>query len=78
MDIDNKINILKPPVLDKIQDYKRKWIQNINRMPLNRLPSFIKKITLQKQKEPRKTTEETSGCVGPERVNKWLQLLDAA
>jgi hypothetical protein len=26
------------PVLDKIQDYKRNWIQHINRMPRNRLP----------------------------------------
>jgi hypothetical protein len=24
--------------LDKIQDYKRKWIQHINRMPRNSLP----------------------------------------
>jgi hypothetical protein len=30
------------PVLDKIQDYKRNWIQHINRMPRNRLPRLIK------------------------------------
>jgi hypothetical protein len=25
------------PVLDKIQEYRRNWLQNINRMPRNRL-----------------------------------------
>jgi hypothetical protein len=30
------------PVLDKIQDYKRNWIQHVNRMPRNRLPRLIK------------------------------------
>jgi ABC-type ATPase involved in cell division len=32
-------------VLDKIQGYKRKWIQHVNRMSLNRLPRLIKKYT---------------------------------
>jgi hypothetical protein len=35
-------------VLDKIQDYKRNWIQHVNRMPRNRLPRLIKKTTPQK------------------------------
>jgi hypothetical protein len=30
------------PVLDKIQDYKRNWIQHVNRMPRNILPRLIK------------------------------------
>jgi hypothetical protein len=60
------------PDLDKIQDYKRKWIQHINRMPRNRLPRLTTP-----QKEPRKTTEETSGGVRPERVNKWPNSLIA-
>jgi hypothetical protein len=30
-------------------------------MPYNRLPTLIKKLQLKRQKEPRKTTEETSG-----------------
>jgi hypothetical protein len=59
------------PVLDKIQDYKRKWIQHVNRIPHNRLARLIKKLHPKRQKEPRKTTEETSGYVRPERVNKW-------
>jgi len=30
------------PVLDKIQEYKRNWLQHINRMPCNRLPRILK------------------------------------
>jgi hypothetical protein len=30
------------PVLNKIQDYKRNWIQDVNRRPRNRLLRLIK------------------------------------
>jgi hypothetical protein len=30
--------------LDKIQDYKRKWIQHANWIPCNRLPRLIKEL----------------------------------
>ena len=30
------------PVLDKLLDYKRSWIQHVNRMPRNRLPRVMK------------------------------------
>jgi hypothetical protein len=30
------------PVLDKIQDYKKNWIQDVNRMPRNRLSRLTK------------------------------------
>ena len=30
------------PILDKLLEYKRNWIQHINRMPLNRLPRAMK------------------------------------
>jgi hypothetical protein len=39
-DIAKELNVT--PVLDKIQGYKRKWIQHVNRMPRNRLPRLIK------------------------------------
>jgi len=29
-------------VLDKLLEYKRSWIQHVNRMPRNRLPSLMK------------------------------------
>ena len=31
-----------PPVLDKLMEYKRNWIQHVNRMPRNRLPRVMK------------------------------------
>ena len=30
------------PVLDKLLEYKRSWIQHVNRMPRNRLPRVMK------------------------------------
>jgi hypothetical protein len=30
------------PVLDKLLEYKRSWIQHVNRMPQNRLPRVMK------------------------------------
>jgi hypothetical protein len=42
-EIAKELNIT--PVLDKIQDYKRNWIQHVNQMPHNRLRSLIKKDT---------------------------------
>jgi hypothetical protein len=50
-------------VLDKIQDYKRKWIQHVNRTPRKQITQIVKKLYPKKRKEPRKTIEETSGCV---------------
>jgi hypothetical protein len=39
-DIAKVLNIT--PVLDKIQDYKRKWLQHVNPISRNRLPRLIK------------------------------------
>jgi len=30
------------PILDKLLEYKRNWIQHVNRMPCNRLPKIMK------------------------------------
>jgi hypothetical protein len=30
------------PILDKLQEYMRNWIQHVNRMPHNRLPRVMK------------------------------------
>jgi hypothetical protein len=40
-EIAKELNIT--PVLGRIQDYKRNWIQHVTRMPRNRLPRLIKK-----------------------------------
>jgi hypothetical protein len=37
------------PVLDKIQEYRRNWLQNINRMPHNRLVRILKTINFLKK-----------------------------
>jgi hypothetical protein len=42
-EIAKELNII--PVLDKIHDYKKKWIQHINRLPRNRLSRLIKNYT---------------------------------
>jgi len=31
------------PILDKLLEYKRNWIQHVNRMPHNRLPRVMKR-----------------------------------
>jgi len=33
------------PILDKLLEYKRSWIQHINRMPRNRLPRVMKQYS---------------------------------
>ena len=30
------------PILDKLLEYKRNWVQHVNRMPRNRLPRVMK------------------------------------
>jgi hypothetical protein len=35
----------RTPVLDKIKDYRRNWIRNVNRMPRNGLPRLMKNCT---------------------------------
>jgi hypothetical protein len=40
-EIGKELNVT--PVLDEVQDYKRIWIQYVNRMPRNRLPRLIKR-----------------------------------
>ena len=53
--------------MDKIQDYGRYWMYNVNRMSGNRLPKIIK--TAHEKAEG--TTEEISGNVRQDRVKKW-------
>jgi hypothetical protein len=59
------------PILDKLLEYKRNWIQHVNRMSRNRLPRVMKRYSPNWQKESWQTFEETSGYMRLERVNKW-------
>ena len=67
----NELNI--STVLDKMQEYRRNWVQHINRMPRNGLTRIIQKRKLHSKtrKESGKTIKQTPGCVRPERVSKW-------
>jgi hypothetical protein len=33
------------PILDKLLEYKRNWVQHVNRMPRNRLPRVMKRYS---------------------------------
>jgi hypothetical protein len=33
------------PILDRLLEYKRNWIQHVNRMPYNRLPRVMKRYS---------------------------------
>ena len=59
------------PILDKLLEYKRNWIQHVNRMLRNRLARVMKRYSPNWQKESWQTFEETSAYVRPEWVNKW-------
>jgi hypothetical protein len=49
-EIAKELNIT--PVLDKIQSYKRNWIQHANRMPCSRLPRILKNCTPKGRRTP--------------------------
>jgi len=59
------------PVLDKLLEYKRNWIQHVNRMPRDKTTQDNETLFPDWQKESWQTSEETSRYVRPERVNKW-------
>jgi hypothetical protein len=47
--IQNKNELKITPILDKLLEYKRNWIQHVNRMPRNRLPRVMKHSKWQKE-----------------------------
>jgi hypothetical protein len=49
------------PSLDKIQEYRRNWLQHTNRIPL--ITENIKKTTTNRWKKPGETIQETLGYV---------------
>jgi hypothetical protein len=57
------------PILDKLLEYKRSWIQHVNRMPRNRLPRVMKYYSPTGRRNHGRPLKETSGHVRPERVN---------
>jgi len=69
-EIAKELNIT--PVVDKIQNYQKqdaacKWNGHVT----DNWKSY-KRVDTKRQEETGKTFEASSGCVRPERVNKWL------
>jgi len=60
-----------PPILDKLLEYKRSWIQHVNRMPRNRLPRVMKHYCPTGRRNHGRLLKRLLGYVRPERVNKW-------
>jgi len=58
------------PISDKLLEYKRNWVQHVNRMPRNRFTQGNETLFPNWQKESWQKFEETSGYVRSERVNK--------
>jgi hypothetical protein len=56
--------------LDKLLEYKRNWIQHVNRMPHNRLPRVMKHYSPSGRRNHGRHFK-TSGYVRLEQVNKW-------
>jgi hypothetical protein len=57
------------PILDKLLEYKRSWIQHVNRMPLNRLPRVMKHYSpTGRRNYGRPLKRLLNTC---QRVNKW-------
>ena len=61
--ISNELKIT--PILDKLLEYKRNWIQYANRMPRNKLPRVMKHLAVNKlNKQPRTADEGWSSSLG--------------
>jgi len=59
-EIANELNVT--PVLDKIQEHRRNWLQNVNRMPCNRLSRKLKTADLQAEESRGDHEREFETC----------------
>ena len=50
------------PVLDKIQEYRRNWLQHINRNAPSQINVNTKTLQINRQKKLGETIKETSKC----------------
>ena len=57
-------------ILDKLLEYKRDWIQHVNRMPCNRLPRVMKHYSPTGRRNHGRPLERLL-VTRPELVNKW-------
>jgi hypothetical protein len=59
------------PILDKLLEYKRNWMQHVNRMPLIRLPRVMKHYSSTGRRNHGRPLKRLLDTLRPERVNKW-------
>ena len=57
--------------MDKLLEYKRSWIQHVNRMPRNRLPRVMKHYCPTGRRNHGRPLKSLLDTRRPERVNKW-------
>jgi len=68
IEIAEELNITA--VLNRMQEYRRNWLQHTSRMRRNRLPRILQKLQTNTQKKPGEIIKETSRRVRPEKGNK--------
>jgi hypothetical protein len=59
------------PILGNLLEYKRKWIQHVNRMPRNRLPRVMKHYSPTGRRNHGRPLKRLLDTLRPGRVNKW-------
>ena len=62
------------PILDKLLEYKRNWIQHVNRMPRNRLPRVMKHYSATGRRSYGRSFEETSAEMKYMRIIHFGQI----
>ena len=58
-------------ILDKLLEYKRNWIQHVNRMPHNRLPRVMKHYSPTGRRNHGRPLKRLLDTWDQQRVNKW-------
>jgi hypothetical protein len=58
-------------ILDKLLEYKRNWIQHVNRMPRNRLPRVMKHYSPTGRRNHGRPLKRLLDMWEPKQVNKW-------
>jgi len=59
------------PVMDKIQEYKRNWLQHLKTAHRYKILTVLKNHRATDRRNEGRPLKETSVYVRPERVNRW-------
>jgi hypothetical protein len=66
-------NLRITPILDKLLEYKRSWIQHVNRMPRNKLPRVMKLYSPTGRRNQGRPLKRLLDTWDRNWVNKWLK-----